>query len=109
MYAYDQYISASVIPPKYYGFSRELVTRQKRDSDENIIASRYSNPLLDTCIYEVQFQDGSISEYVANLIAGNLYSQIDHNGNEFLLLSDILDHRSTDKAVKPEYASRVTL
>ena len=29
--AYDQYIFASVMLTKYYGFARELVTRRKRD------------------------------------------------------------------------------
>ena len=76
----------------------------KRYLNGNIIGSLHSKPLLDTCVYEVQFQDGSISEYVANLIDENLYSHIDPYGNEFLLLNDILDHRSTDKDAKPEYA-----
>ena len=46
--------------------------------------------------------DGYISEYAANLIAENLYSQTDPDGNEFLLLKYILDHRSTDKVMKLE-------
>ena len=48
--------------------------------------------------------DGYISEYAANLIAENLYSQTDPDGNEFLLLNEILDHISTDKEVNIEYA-----
>ena len=35
--AYDQYISALVMPPKDYGFARALVTRQKWDLDRNIM------------------------------------------------------------------------
>ena len=45
-----------------------------------------------------------INKYAANVIAENLYLHTDTDGNEFLLLKNILDHRSTDKDVKPEYA-----
>ena len=45
-----QYILASVILPKDYGFSRSLVTSWKRDLDGNNMESRHSNPLLDTCV-----------------------------------------------------------
>ena len=107
MYVYDQYISELVILPKYYGFSRALVTRQTQGLDRNIIVPRHSNPLLDTCILKVQFQDGSISEYAVNLIAENLYSLTYTGGNEFLLLNDILDHISTNKTVKTAYTFKV--
>ena len=50
--AYDQYILASVMIPKYDGFSRSLFTRQKQNLDRNIIGSCLSNPFLDTFIYE---------------------------------------------------------
>jgi hypothetical protein len=32
------------------------------------------NPILDTRIYEVEFPDGEVLEYAANVIAENLYS-----------------------------------
>ena len=74
---------------------------RKQDLDRNTTGSGYSNPLLYTCFYKVQFQDGLISKYAANVIAENLYSQTNPDGNGFLLLKDILDHKSTNKAVKP--------
>ena len=49
--------------------------------------------MLDTRVYEVQFQNVLISEYEANLIDKILYSQIDPDGNESIILKDILDHR----------------
>ena len=36
--------------------------------------------------------------YAANLIAENIYSQTDAEGNKHLLIKDILDHRKTDAA-----------
>ena len=100
--AYDQYILVSVMLQKNDGFYRALVMVRKRDFDGNIMGSCHSNPLLDTCVCGVQFQDGLISEYAANLIAENLYSQKYPDGNYFLLLNNILDLRSTDKDVKTE-------
>ena len=67
--------------PKDDGFDRGLFTIRKQDLDRNIIVSLHSNPLLDTRVCKVQFQGGSISEYAANLIAGNIYSQIYPDGN----------------------------
>ena len=55
-------------------------------------------PLLDTCIYEVQFQNGPISKYAANIISETFTTDV----NKFLLLNDILYNRSADKAVNPE-------
>ena len=99
--AYDQYILALVMLTKYDGFDRALVTRRKQDSNGNIIGSCHSNLFLDNLVYELQFNDRVISEYAANLIYEKLYSHIDPDGNKFLLLNYILDHGSTDKAVKP--------
>ena len=45
-----------------------------------------------------------ISEYAAELIYENIYSETDPDGNEFFLLNDILDHRSTAKTLNPEDA-----
>ena len=50
------------------------------------------NPILDTRIYEVEFEDGAREFYSENLMAENLYSQIDVEGNRHLLLSKIIDH-----------------
>ena len=97
--AYDQYISASVMLPKYDGFVRAKLKGWKRDPDDNLLGARHSIPFLDTLFYEVEFQDSTTSDYSENLIKDHLYSQTDPNGNEFIILKNIIDHRSTDKAV----------
>lgn len=38
-------------------------------------------------MYEVQFPDGHIEEYTAKVIAENIYSQVDANGNHHLIYS----------------------
>jgi hypothetical protein len=50
------------------------------------------NPILDTQLYEVLFDNGSTQEYMANTIFENLYSQVDPEENEYLLLEEITNH-----------------
>jgi hypothetical protein len=47
--------------------------------------------LLDTHTYEVEFPDGEVAEYSANIIAENMYIQCDTEGNQYLLLNKIID------------------
>ncbi len=50
-------------------------------------------------MYEVTFPDGHVEEYVANVIAENIYSQVDEEGNQFVMLKEIIDHRKDHTAV----------
>ena len=80
--------------------SRGRVTRQKRDSDGNPVGRSHSNPMLNTRSYIVEFGDNDQTELTANLIAKSLYAQCDSGGNQYLLLANIVDHRSLDNAIK---------
>jgi len=55
---------------------------------------------LDTRVYEVEFPDGRISQYTANIIAENMLTQCDENGNQFLLMDELIDHTSDATAVQ---------
>ena len=48
---------------------------------------------MDTREYVVELPDGTMAEYAANVIAENMYSQCDSEGQEYLLLREIVDHR----------------
>jgi hypothetical protein len=50
------------------------VIRRAKDGDDNPIGKHNQNPLLESRIYEVEFSNGQVLEYVANVIAENLYS-----------------------------------
>ena len=89
---YDNYISAQVLLPKGDSLVSGQVMKRKRDENGNPIGKSNSNPLLDTRVYEVQFPDGTEQEYTANLIATSLYTEVDDEGNQFVLLDEILDH-----------------
>jgi len=57
---------------------------------------------LDTRLYQVIFPDGETAEYSANVIAECLYLQVDDEGNQFLLMDEIIGWLQTDEAVKDE-------
>ena len=74
------------------------VKRRARDAKGELFGTRNSNPILDTRSYEVDFPDGTVAEFTANVIAENMFSQCDGAGNQYRLMSGIVDHKSNDKA-----------
>ena len=98
----DKLLSAEVLVPKGDGFMMGTVVSRKRDADGNPIGKANSNPILDTRVYEVQFPDGHLEEYSANVIAESMYSQVDDEGNQFLLLQEIVDHRKDSQALSKD-------
>jgi hypothetical protein len=98
--AYDEYLTAEVLLPNMGEMTKAKVTDRKRDADGNPIGLRNPNPLLDTRQYEVEFADGATDVFTANLIAENLYSQVDEEGNSYSIMSEITDHKSDGTAVQ---------
>ena len=45
------------------------------------------------------FPDGAVFQYAANIIADNMYYQVDSNGHHILLLNEITDHRKSEMDV----------
>jgi hypothetical protein len=70
------------------------VVKRLRDKDGLPIGTANDNPILDTRLYEVEFPDGHTTSLAANVIAENLFSQVDPEGNRLALLDDIIDYRT---------------
>ena len=64
-----------------------------------MIGKSSGNPLLDTSVYEVEFEDGSVERYHANIIAEHIYSKVDQDGYGRTLLDEIIDHKVDGNAV----------
>jgi hypothetical protein len=58
--------------------------------------------MFNTRIYQVEFPDGHVEEFTANTIAECLYSQIDDEGRQYVLLDKIVDYIATDQALAEE-------
>ena len=81
--------------------SSSKVKRQKRKLDGTLKGMAHLNPILDTWTYEVEFPDGQIAEYSANIIVENMYAQCDTEGNQYLLLKEIVNWKKDDSATSP--------
>ena len=44
-------------------------------------------------IYEVEFPDGQVKEYAANLIMENMLTQVDSDGFSLMMLKAIIDYK----------------
>ena len=74
---YDKYINSEVIFPRDgEHFQSERVVRRATEYDGSAIGTLNNNPILDTMMYEVMFNDGSIQEYAANRIALSMYDHV---------------------------------
>ena len=68
-----------------------------RDKDGLPIGTANNNPILDSRLYELKFQDGYRASLAANAIADNLFEQIDDEGNRHVLFQEIIDHCTNGK------------
>jgi hypothetical protein len=101
---FDKFLAAEVLLPHGGELVRAKVTGRKRAADGTPVGVAHSNPILDTREYEVSFPDGLTDCYAANMIAESLYSQVDADGREFILMKEIVDHRSDGSAVPADDA-----
>jgi hypothetical protein len=76
-----------------------MVIGYKRDHMGNLVGRLHTNPLLNTRLYEVTFADGTVQDYTANKIAEAIYAEVDEEGNKYLLLDAIIDHRRDKTAM----------
>ncbi|KAI2510101.1 Reverse transcriptase (RNA-dependent DNA polymerase) [Fragilaria crotonensis] len=96
---FDVYVGAQVLLPIGDSVMTAKVRGRKRQSDGTLRGRAHANPILDTRTYEVEFPDGQRAEVAANTIAQNMYAQCDSEGNQYLLLSGIVDYKRDDSAV----------
>ena len=74
-----------------------------KDNEGNPIGMANKNPILDTRVYDIEFQYGFRQPVAANLIAENLFAQVDQEGRRHKLINIIIDVRIIDQYVKDEY------
>ena len=70
----DQYVNAAILFPRGYKLARGSVVCWKHDADENPIGRSSQILILDTCLYEVEYPEGEITELMANIITESMYA-----------------------------------
>jgi hypothetical protein len=73
-----------------------------------VIGTFNDNLILNTIVYEVEFPDGAVKEYAANVIAENILQQVDPYGRHSHVLDSIVGHMKDGHAVSGDDAFVVT-
>ena len=95
----DNFFNVEIMLPRGYEMAMERVTKRARDPDGNPLGTAHENPILDTRQYIVQFNDGGEAELAAIVIAANMYTQCDPEGNQYVLLDSLINFRRSTTAL----------
>ena len=79
-----------------------------RDSNGKAKGRLHDNPILNSRVYDVMFPDGAVKQYAANIIAENMWAQVDDEGHQYMMLDEITDHRKDQSAVTKDTQYVVT-
>ncbi len=96
----DYWIHAEVCLPQGEKLKSAKVIGRSKDSDGNVVGNYNENPHLNAMTYDVEFPDGEVREYAANVIAENMYAQVDADGHTHTMLDSILDYSKDGNAVE---------
>ncbi len=96
----EHYLSVELMLPKGGVMVKGRLTARKHDWDGNPVGRANDHPILDTRSYMVNFDDCDQTELTANMIAESLYLQYDPDGNQYVLLEEIVGHQRLPTAIK---------
>ena len=77
------------------------VVRQSLDADGRMTGTYHNNPFLNTVTYNIEFSNGQVKEYGANIIAKNMLTQMDSDGYSLSLMDSIIDHHKDPSQAIP--------
>ena len=99
---FDNYINAEIMVNHGGEQVKAHVAKHARSDDGKPIGQHNANPWLDTHEYECITEDGQVECYTANIIAENIFSQVDSEGMQMLVLKEIVDHKKDNLVVNIE-------
>ena len=80
------------------------VVKKMKDNEGNTIGMANKNPILDTRVYWIEFQDGFRQPLAVNLISENLFAQVDQEVRKKNLINMIINVNKTDEDLKDKDA-----
>jgi hypothetical protein len=97
--AVDKYLNVELIMKGTNDKRRGCMIKRMQGLDGEPISHAHANPLFDTREYEIEFTDGTNEKYQVNIIAENMFAQVDSKGNQYLLLQEITDHKKDNSTI----------
>ena len=104
-YLYNKYLNMELTLDR--GGDRPEFARVKKTLKEvngRPIGVGNENTILYLRMYEVEYHDGYVAAMAANLITENLFTQVDQEGNIFVLIESIIDTRNGGSHALHKYA-----
>ena len=98
---YDKLINAEVQLQLGDNITMGKVKGRSLGDNGRVVGSYDDNPFLNSIVYDVEFPDGQVKEYAANILAENMLSQVDSEGHSTLLMKEIIDHRKDASIAVP--------
>jgi hypothetical protein len=95
----DTYITVEVLLLRGDSMKLGKVVRRLTDENDFPTGKAHDNPILDTRKYAVKFDDGEQLDHAANVLAENIYAQVDADGRKYMLMDSIIDHRKDENSV----------
>ena len=99
--AFDNIINAEVMIQNRDEMVMGKVTRRSLDADGRTTGTYHNNPFLNTITYDVEFPNGQVKEYGANIIAENMLTQVDSDRYSLSLMDSIIDHQKDPSQAIP--------
>jgi hypothetical protein len=94
----DTLINAEVLLPNEDSQAIARAVQQTTNENRHLIGTFHKNPLLNTLLYECEFDDGTTREYAANTITSNIFMELDADGCSSSLLYHIVYHKCSGEA-----------
>ena len=82
-----------------------VIRGRKRGPDGKFIGKFDVNPILDTSVYEIEFEDGRVKSYFSNQLVECILDEREVNANSFTILMILL---VTGKILKHSMIPRLT-
>ena len=80
------------------------VKKRMKNEAGNPIGKAHSNPILDSRVYELEYEDGYTVPVSANTIVENLFNQVNDEGRRLMILDTIIGHRTDGSEVQEKDA-----
>ena len=79
-------------------FARVIKLLKEKDGRPIRIAS--DNPILDICMYEVEYANRYKSAMASKMTENSIFAQVDQDGQRFVLFDEIIDARTDGTQTK---------
>ena len=99
--AYDKLINAEILLQLDDKMTMGKVKGRSIGDHGKVMGSYHDNPILNSIVYDVEFPDGQVKEYAANILAENMLSQVDPDGHNRLLMKEIVDFKKDPATAVP--------